>query len=103
MVPSFSSIFTRLASNNQAGLVGIELEQVLTKVSVRSIRIKKLPVPASLAETTPAVHDSIAGSWNVKPLLDGMEMSCNWPSSSSSRPTDCSGDGFTTIFTCQVI
>src|SRR6266446_8066955 len=27
--------------------------------------------------------------------------SCNLPSNSSSRPTDCSGDGFTT-FTCRV-
>ena len=58
------------SSNNQPGFIGIELEQVPTKVSVRNIWIKKLPVSASAA--APPAHDSIAGSWKVRSSLDGV-------------------------------
>src|SRR6202158_2290009 len=61
------------SSNNQSGLIGIELEQVPSKVSVRNIWIKKLPVASSTAAAAPAAYDSIAGSWKLKPQLDGIE------------------------------
>jgi hypothetical protein len=60
------------SSNNQSGLIGIELEQVPSKVSVRNIWIKKLA--ASSATAAPPAHDSIAGTWKLKPQLDGIEM-----------------------------
>jgi hypothetical protein len=60
------------SSNNQSGLIGIELEQVPSRVSVRNIWIKTLPVPS--AASAPPPHDSIAGSWKLKPQLDGIEM-----------------------------
>jgi len=60
------------SSNNQTGFVGIELEDVPSKVSVRNLWIKRLPLhPAALTEP---VHDSIAGTWKVKQLLNGIEM-----------------------------
>jgi hypothetical protein len=62
------------SSNNQSGLIGIELEQVPSKVSVRNIWIKKLPVSPSAAAANPPAYDSIAGSWKVKPQIDGIEM-----------------------------
>jgi hypothetical protein len=43
-------------------------------VSVRNIWIKNLPVPISAAAAAPPAHDSIAGSWKLKPQLDGIEM-----------------------------
>ena len=61
------------SSNNQSGFIGIELEQVPTKVSVRNIWIKKLPISASAAAVAPAARDSIAGSWKLRSLLDGIE------------------------------
>ena len=61
------------SSNNQSGFVGIELEQVPSKVSVRNIWIKKLPVPPSAATASP-VYDSVAGSWKVRLQLDGIQM-----------------------------
>jgi hypothetical protein len=61
------------SSNNQSGFIGIELEQVPTKVSVRNVWIKKLPISASTAGGTPAAHDSIAGSWKLRSQLDGIE------------------------------
>jgi hypothetical protein len=61
------------SSNNQSGFIGIELEQVPTKVSVRNIWIKKLPISASAAPAAPAANDSIAGSWKLSSLLDGIE------------------------------
>jgi hypothetical protein len=61
------------SSNNQSGFIGIELEQVPTKVSVRNIWIKKLPISASAAAAAPAANDSIAGSWKLRSLLDGIE------------------------------
>ena len=62
------------SSNNQSGLIGIELEQVPSKVSVRNIWIKKLPTPTPDAAVAPPAHDSIAGRWKLKPQLDGIEM-----------------------------
>ena len=61
------------SSNNQSGFVGIELEGVPSKVSVRNIWIKRLPValPAAIA---PVAHDSIAGRWKLTLQLDGNEM-----------------------------
>lgn len=60
------------SSNNQSGFIGIELEQVPSKVSVRNIWLKKLPVSAAAAAA--AAYDSIAGSWKLRRLLDGIEM-----------------------------
>lgn len=60
------------SSNNQSGLIGIELEQVPSRVSVRNIWIKKLPIPSSA--TAPPSHDSVAGSWKVRSQLGGSEM-----------------------------
>src|ERR1700737_2400389 len=60
------------SSNNQSGLIGIELEQVPSKVSVRNIWIKKLPAPS--AASAPPAYDSIAGNWKLKPQLDSIEM-----------------------------
>jgi hypothetical protein len=60
------------SSNNQSGVIGIELEQVPSKVSVRNIWIKKLPAPS--AASAPPAYDSIAGNWKLKPQLDSIEM-----------------------------
>jgi hypothetical protein len=49
------------SSNNQSGLIGIELEQVPSKVSVQNIRIKKLPTTTLPTAATPTAHDSIEG------------------------------------------
>ena len=62
------------SSNNQSGLIGIELEQVPSKVSVRNIWIKKFPVVPSTPAAAPAAYDSIAGTWKLEPQLDGIEM-----------------------------
>jgi Domain of Unknown Function (DUF1080) len=62
------------SSNNQPGLIGIELEQVPSKVSVRNIWIKKLPVSLSALAVNPAPYDSIAGTWKLKRQIDAIEM-----------------------------
>jgi hypothetical protein len=60
------------SSNNQSGFIGIELEQAPSKVSVRNIWIKKLPV-STAAVAGPPVPDSIAGKWKLRSLMDGIE------------------------------
>jgi hypothetical protein len=60
------------SSNNQSGFLGIEMEHVPSKVSVRNIFLKKLPISASAA-ASPS-HDSIAGNWKLRSQLGGSEM-----------------------------
>jgi Domain of Unknown Function (DUF1080) len=59
------------SSNNRPGFVGIELEGVPAKVSVRNIWLKRLPL--SRASASPE-HHSVTGNWKVKLLLNGIEM-----------------------------
>jgi Domain of Unknown Function (DUF1080) len=60
------------SSNNQSGFIGIEMEQVPSKVSVRNIFLKKFPISPSAA--APPSHDSIAGNWKLRSQLGGREM-----------------------------
>jgi hypothetical protein len=61
------------SANNQPGFVGIELEGVPAKVSVRNIWMKRLPV--SLSQTPASTeHLSVTGTWKLRPLLNGIEV-----------------------------
>jgi hypothetical protein len=85
------------SSNNQAGFVGLELEGVPAKVSVRNVWIKTLPLAQPVGPARGgAEHNSIAGRWKVDLRLNGIESGdaqiCSFEVKEKRLSGNCSSD-----------
>jgi hypothetical protein len=85
------------SSNNQSGFVGIELEGVPAKVSVRDVWIKPLPLAVPIASAPAATaRKSITGRWKVSLQLNGIELGdpqiCTFAVTEKHLTGRCTGD-----------